>query len=79
MPDPILEEFCRAHALQDHSLRKFQRYVRDTVQGQLDERLSLIEENAGLTARVAELEGMLGAVEAKVAATVSQRRQAVRV
>jgi NADH:ubiquinone oxidoreductase subunit D len=68
MPDPHIEEFCRiggvASCRQD-VFRRFQRHLRDTVQDQLDERLRLIEENAALTSRMAELEAGLAKKAAK--------------
>ncbi len=56
MGHPLVDEFCRANELRPDFFRRCQRVFRTEVQGQLDERESLIEENAALTARVAELE-----------------------
>jgi hypothetical protein len=48
MADPKLEEFTRASSLQPQFLHALQRYVRETVQPQLEERERLLEENARL-------------------------------
>lgn len=57
MPDPQLEEFCRIRGLSDcrpDVFRRLQRYVADTIQPQLDERLTLLNENASLKAQAAK-------------------------
>ncbi len=45
MPDPKLDEFCRARDFKPSFLRNMQDYCRDVIQQQLDERETLIEEN----------------------------------
>ena len=63
MPDPQLDAFCRIggpEQCRSDVFRRHQRYLRDEIQPKLDERDALIEENAALTSKVAELETALG-------------------
>lgn len=60
--DPVIEELCRASELQPHVLRRMQDYFRGPIQQKLDERESLIEENAALTEELARLKGKKGRV-----------------
>lgn len=53
---PVFEEFCRARDLRPEVLHRMQRVVRTEIQPLLDERETLIEENARLRERVAALE-----------------------
>jgi regulator of replication initiation timing len=57
---PVFEEFCRARELRPEVLHRIQRVVRTDIQPLLDERETLIEENAKLRERVAELEAKAG-------------------
>lgn len=52
---PMFEEFCRADTLQHHVLRRMQRLVRSEIQPMLDERDTLLIENASLREQVAAL------------------------
>ena len=52
MPDPLLEEFTRAHALRQDVFRRLQRHVRSVVQPKLDECDRLRTENAELQAEL---------------------------
>ena len=58
MPDPQLQEFCGVGSLQTYRpdvFRRHQRYVRDVVQPQLEERDALLIENADLREKLEKL------------------------
>ena len=52
MGHPLIEEFCRAHELQPHFLRRCQREFREIIQPMLDERDVLLAENTELKAKL---------------------------
>jgi len=56
MGHELIAEFCRAHTFQDNFLRRCQRVFRDEVQPQLDERETLLAENATLKAQLEQLQ-----------------------
>lgn len=62
MAHPLLEQFCRIQgisACQPHFFNRCQREFRDDLQPKLDERETLLVENAALKAENAELKAKL--------------------
>jgi len=66
MAHPLVEEFCRAGQLRPDFFRRCQRVFRAEVIPQLDERETLLAENATLKAEVAGLKAKKAKAEPAV-------------
>lgn len=63
--DARLDEVVRARELQPRVFRALQTHLRDVVDPQLKERLTLLAENEALKIRIADLEATLSAKRTK--------------